>query len=631
MRVEDGFQPIPFLEDNPYTSDPVLSSLLKRTVPERHESYLPCVIYHPDNYNSVCSERLNRTLYVSAKMFSQVRVSKESFIHDVDIGVPSSAIRAMGSGNRIAPPKLTQYDQWGRRIDKLETSEGWRDLKAISQKEGIPGIFYERKYQEHSRTYGFAKMILMVGDSHEVFCPLSMTDGSVRVIELLGSKEMKEKILPRLISRDPGFAFTSGQWMTERPGGSDVSQTETVATPTGRNNAFGPEYKLDGFKWFSSATDSHISVALARTGSIQDGSRGLSLFLVPLRLPLIRNPSDPVPSSTSNNIFTHRLKNKIGTHALPTAELSLQSATAYLIGQPNQGVKNISPVLNITRLWSAIASVGGLRKCLSMASAYARVRTINGGTRLLADAPLHVAQLASISLVYRALTHLTFGVIRLVGRAECGVASESELKRLRMLTPTVKAFAAEKACAGMEEAMTTLGGAGYMEENGFGRTIRDSLVEKIWEGTTTVLALDLARAAQDPTTLTAFATWIKEVLSSCPADLAEQLLEPLEILNNSLSELATALRKPIAPLAPRPALMLTGYMASSVFLLEHAIWAHVNKESSRDTDVEVVRRWILEGGMVVAIEDVRRARVDVGKRSKADLKMVFGVTEKAKL
>lgn len=69
------------------------------------------------------------------------------------------------------PPTLVQYDQWGRRIDSLQTSEGWRELKAIAQKEGLPGIFYERKYKEYSRTYGFAKMILMVGDTNEVSPP----------------------------------------------------------------------------------------------------------------------------------------------------------------------------------------------------------------------------------------------------------------------------------------------------------------------------------------------------------------------------------------------------------------------------------------------------------------------------
>ena len=235
---------------------------------------------------------------------------------------------------------------------------------------------------------------------------------------------------------------------------------------------------MNGFKWFSSATDSDISVALARTGSIKDGSRGLSLFLVPLRIPLFRSPSQPLPSATSNNIYIHRLKNKIGTHTLPTAELSLESSDGYLIGALNEGVKNISPVLNITRLWSAIASVGGLRKCLSIATAFAKVRAINGGSQLLQDSPLHVSHLASINLVYRALIHLTFGTIWLLGKSECGTASLDEERRLRVLTPVAKAFAAEKACAAMEDSMTALGGAGYMEENDIGRQIRDSLVEK---------------------------------------------------------------------------------------------------------------------------------------------------------
>ena len=258
----------------------------------------------------------------------------------------------------------------------------------------------------------------------------------------------------------------------QRPGGSDVSQTETVATPTGCTNALGPEYKLDGFKWFSSATDSDVSVALARTGDPSLGSRSLSLFLVPLRLPLVRDPSLPAPPPMSNGILVHRLKNKIGTHILPTAELSINNSTAYLLGSPSQGVKNITPVLNITRLYSGLSSVGHLRKCLAMANAYANVRAIEGGKRLLKDTPLHVAQLASINLIYRALTHLTFGAVGLLGKGECGVATVEEQQRLRLLTPVVKAFASEKCCSAIEEAMTTLGGQGYMEENGFGRQVR---------------------------------------------------------------------------------------------------------------------------------------------------------------
>ncbi|KAF8349432.1 hypothetical protein F5887DRAFT_1059662 [Amanita rubescens] len=587
MRIEQGFQQIPFSEDNPYTSDPVLPSLLKRTLP--------------------------------SDVFREIEPDLTRFG-----GQLLTTIRALGTPDRAGAPKFTQYDQWGRRVDLLATSEAWRDLKAFAQKEGIPAIFYEGKYGPHSRIYGYAKALMMVGDTHVIFCPLSMTDGAARVIQLVGTPAMKQDIFPRLISRDPSFAFTSGQWMTERPGGSDVSQTETVAVAPGRDTSYGPKYQLDGLKWFSSATDSDISLALARTGSSTDGSRGLSLFLIPLRLPLIRNPSDPVPSHMSNKIYIHRLKNKIGTHVLPTAELSLEGTEAYLLGPLNQGVKCITPVLNITRVWSAISSVGGLRKCLAIATFYAKVRAIDGGKRLLADDPLHISQLASTNLLYRALTHFTFGVVQLLGKSECGVASANELGRLRLLTPAVKAFAAEKACTGMEDAMSALGGAGYMEENGFGRAIRDSLVEKIWEGTTTVLALDIARATRDSNTVSAFVAWANETISTCPADLQQDLSLSLEIVRLALEELVTSYKHPIPPLVPRPALILLGHIACCLYLLEHAIWSYSTEEPTRDIDVEVFAPWL-------PIYDVKRAKESNGKRESANSAIVFGSLGKSKL
>ncbi len=70
---------------------------------------------------------------------------------------------------RVFNPQLVQYDQWGRRINELRTSEGFRGLTAIAQREGLPGIFYERTYGEYSRIYGFAKATVMGGDGHMVY------------------------------------------------------------------------------------------------------------------------------------------------------------------------------------------------------------------------------------------------------------------------------------------------------------------------------------------------------------------------------------------------------------------------------------------------------------------------------
>lgn len=283
------------------------------------------------------------------------------------------------------------------------------------------------------------------------------------MIELFGTDAMKTELLPRFVSRDPITAYLSGQWMTERPGGSDVSLTETKATPVARTSTdLGMPYVLDGLKWFSSAAEGHMAVALARTSDTAQGSRGLSLFLVPLRM-------GPYASPLSNGVFMHRLKNKVGTHGVPTAELELRGTRAWLLGPLNQGVKCIAMMLNITRIHSAVHSVGSLSRSLAIARAYATVRAIKGGTVLLKDVPLHVAALSNIALLYRALAHLTFGAIVLLGKSECGTASVEEEARLRLLTPTVKACAAEWATSGMEQAMGALGGLGYMEETGIGR------------------------------------------------------------------------------------------------------------------------------------------------------------------
>lgn len=124
---------------------------------------------------------------------------------------------------------------------------------------------------------------------------------------------------------------------------------------------------------------------------------------------------------------------------------------------------------------------------------------------------------------------------------------------------------------------------------------------------------------------------MQEVVSSCPAKLRAEIQEPLDLLNKALQELTTALGTHASPLTPRPALLLTGFVTSSCFLLEHAVWAYSIGNTERDTDVEVFRRWALEGGMIGAIDDVRRAKQTTDQRVKANSTLVFGGSLRAKL
>ncbi|KAK7057641.1 acyl-CoA dehydrogenase NM domain-like protein [Favolaschia claudopus] len=552
MRVEDIFRQQPPPPESPFLADPVLPSLLKRIL--------------PDNvFNAVVKPDLTR---LGDDLVNVVR--------------PLTA--------QVRPATLTNYNGWGERIDHLETSEGWKALTKLAIQEGYISTAYDREsFREHARVYMFAKCMIMTGDFHVIMCPFGMTDGAARLVELFGTDKMKAEVFPRLISRDPAEAFISGQWMTESPGGSDVSRTETTATPTPPlPTDLGPSYLLDGFKWFSSAAEGNLSVALARTGDAASGSRALSLFMVPIRF-------QPFPTPLSNNIQVHRLKDKIGTHGVPTAELSLNSARAWLIGGHNEGIKTITPMLNITRIHSAIHSIGSLQRCLSIARSYATVRTVAGG-KLLQSIPSHMENLANTTILYAALAHLTFGAVILLGKNECGIANKEETARLRLLTPTAKGFAALKAVTAMEECMTALGGQGYIEETGFGRLIRDALVEKIWEGTVDIMALDLIRAARDNLAIQSFCQWALAILSRASVK-SKQILE----LQSAIERLPSIFQNSANPLLPRSLLILFGHIASSVYLLEHAIWAQANGESTAIVDLDRFQRWVEEGSLKAAL------------------------------
>jgi len=574
-----------------------------------------------------------------------------------------------------SPPTLIQYSHWGRRIDQLQTSEGWRRLKEIAIEEGLVSISYERRYGEWSRVYAFAKALLFTGEGRVVGCPISMTDGCARVLELLGTPEMQRTVMERLITSDSVYAFTSGQFMTERPGGSDVSLTETVARPVeGEPDCWlpGAKYRLTGFKWFSSATDSQVALALARTGDPSQGSRTLSLFLLPLRLPLpdpeMPTPSDLLPRTNdladgepiNNGIEIHRLKSKIGTHALPTAELSLNNSLAYLVGPLNGGVKAISPVLQITRLHSAFHSVGNLARALGIATSFAKVRQIDGGRRVLVDVPLHMSTLASVAVTYRALLSFALSTAHLLGQVEDGGMSEESFAsvqaRFRLLNPTLKAFAAHHAVPAMEECMAALGGQGYMEETGIGRLIRDALVERIWEGTENVLALDLVRATVKGGSAMVghWTRWATAILRSAEQQkgAADDGGGGLRTDGDhqegirSLKEVVLAIPAVFEEMARHEgmahlSLLLFGHSNAALYLLEHAVWADRVGEAEAPVHWDAFARWTVDGGVrgvglpgLLARFDRSRGKAGPG-RAREDRAIVCGgqfqPNEKSKL
>lgn len=371
-------------------------------------------------------------------------------------------------------PRLVQFDPWGKRIDRIEMSPGWKHLEEAAATEGIVATAYERKQGEFSRVYQMALLYLYSPSSAFFSCPLAMTDGAARAIELHGDENLKANAFKNLTSRDPKKFWTAGQWMTEKTGGSDVSGTSTYA-----KLASGSEYMLSGTKWFTSATTSQMAMTLAKI----EGEKGLSLFYLEVE-----------KNKNENHIEIHRLKDKLGTDALPTAELSLKEAGATLVGLPNEGVKRIASVLNITRIYNAICALGHMRRALDLAKSYASKRHAFG--QLIQDQPLHKKILNDMESEFTKCFKLTFYLVELLGKEEVGKISEVEKKILRALTPIVKLYTAKKCIAIASEVVECFGGAGYIENTGIPRLLRDAQVFSIWEGTTNILALDFLRVCE---------------------------------------------------------------------------------------------------------------------------------------
>jgi alkylation response protein AidB-like acyl-CoA dehydrogenase len=382
----------------------------------------------------------------------------------------------MAVRDHAAEPKLTQWDAWGHRVDTIELTDVWKLAARVAAEHGVVATAYERKHGEHSRVHQFALAYLFEPSTHVYSCPLAMTDGAAKTLSTLDHKELVARALPRLLSRDASSSWTSGQWMTERTGGSDVAISETVA-----RHADGT-WRLFGTKWFTSATTSQMALTLARPEGNPPGGGGLALFYVETR----------DASGQMNGIQINRLKDKLGTRMVPTAELTLDGAVAVPVLGLKDGIKNITPMLNVTRTWNAICATAGVRRGLALARDYAKKRVAFGAP--LAEKALHVDTLAGVEAEYEGAFLLAFRAVELLGREESRTLTEDEAALQRLLTPIAKLTTAKQAVAGTSEILEAFGGAGYVEDTGLPRILRDAQVLPIWEGTTNVLSLDLLRA-----------------------------------------------------------------------------------------------------------------------------------------
>ncbi len=464
------------------------------------------------------------------------------------------------------PPRHVPYDAWGRRIDDIRVSPAWTWLKDFSARHGVVATGYDNALGAESRVAQAVLLHLFSASSATAMCPLAMTDAAARVLIDIAPAPLRDRLVPRLLSRDPATFITSGQWMTERTGGSDVGGTSTLARLAEKDTPEGDVYGLSGVKWFTSAVTSEMSLALARIeekGETTAGSRGLSLFCVDV---------EKVKDGGYRGIQVNRLKDKLGTRALPTAELTLDGAPGRLLGEPGHGVKSVSGMLNITRFYNAAAAASGMAQAVFRARAYSWKRSAFGTP--LAGHNLHAHTLDDVEADAAGALALVMELATLIGRQENGLAADDDKRRLRALIPLAKLTTGKQVVSCVSECLECFGGAGYVEDTGLPRMLRDAQVLPIWEGTTNVLSLDVLRAEQKDRGFSAVIEQLAQkaaVLSSTLPQQANRTLgDTVAQLTKRAAELASLGPRAIEENARRLALT-TGLCVEATLLADTAM------------------------------------------------------------
>ena len=498
--------------------------------------------------------------------------------------------------DRLNEPTLTQWDAWGNRIDKIEVTPLWKLAERIAVEHGVVATAYERKHGSLSRVHQCSLAYMFTPSTDIYSCPLAMTDGAARTLLTSGNQELIDRAVPHLITREPEQFWTAGQWMTELTGGSDVGLSETVAKPDPTADSGTENFRLYGRKWFTSAIGSQIALTLARPEGNPPGGRGLALFYIETR----------DKNGRPQNIEINRLKDKLGTRKVPTAELTLNGTPAQLVMGTTDGVRNITPLLNITRLWNGISAVSLMRRGLALAVDYATKRVAFGAP--LSEKPLHMDTLACLQAEYEAAFHLAFYVAELAGKSEAGEASEEEAHLLRLLTPIMKLTTGKQAVSITSEVLECFGGAGFIEDTGLPVLLRDSQVLPIWEGTTNVLALDALRAldAKSQNTANGIAhlqSMVTRMLESVRdgrlADAGRVVLSAFDHASRWLPG-AREGGPAVLEAGARRFAMTLGRAMELALLIRHAQWS---QEHERDDRATLAVRRFAQSGIDLIVDD----------------------------
>jgi len=309
-----------------------------------------------------------------------------------------------------------------------------------------------------------------------------MTQGQIEALEAHASDQIKQAYLPGLISG----AIAGTMNLTEPQAGSDVGALKSRADDNGDGT-----YAITGQKIFISWGDNDFTenvchLVLARLPDAANGSKGISLFLVPKIL----------PDGTTNSLQVVSLEHKLGLHGSPTAIMAFEGATGWLIGAPNRGLNAMFTMMNNARLGVGVQGLGAGEGAYQMALEYARERKQGhtplgqAGTGAIIDHADVRRMLMGMRAELYAARALTLATAMATDMARA-TQDATWSARAAFLTPIAKAFGTAAGHRVAHEAIQVHGGMGFIEETGIAQFARDVRVTMIYEGTNGIQAMDL--------------------------------------------------------------------------------------------------------------------------------------------
>ncbi|HMK35442.1 MAG TPA: acyl-CoA dehydrogenase family protein [Desulfomonilaceae bacterium] len=419
--------------------------------------------------------------------------------------------------DRIARPEvrpyIEHYDAFNNRVDRIVRPQE----TTVMEKE----IFSEALFSSRTEPWDrFVKRYLLheMGEA-SITCPVACTEGLIALIQEFPENRHPEvsDILRHCTEGIEGDFGIGAQFMTEIQGGSDIPTNLLEAEPQGDH------YTLFGSKFFCSAMHADYSVVTAKVSGTED----VGTFVVPSWLP------EDKTRERRNGCRINRLKWKLGTAELPTAEIEYDGAVAYAVGPTNRGVANaVGIVLTLSRIAVATSSASAMTRCAREAVLYSQFREVFG--KKIGEWPLAAGQLHDLTEAAQRTTAGVFKVydlfIRLGKKLQAGLESAEALEtrkrrfNLRELIILQKLVSAYETVDVVRKAMSVFGGHGVIEDfSSLPRLFRDATVNELWEGPRNVLLMQVFRDIQRVSAWYPPEEFVRSVLDGAP----EEVVEPL--------------------------------------------------------------------------------------------------------